>query len=72
VLHEIRSGYAGTHMAVWGLGQKCRQWGVQRVYGASVTGYTLDASGSVTVVETAHPIGGWKRGVGRGGRGPVG
>lgn len=27
VLHERPSGYAGTHMAVWGLDQKCRQWG---------------------------------------------
>ncbi|WP_428116060.1 NAD(P)/FAD-dependent oxidoreductase [Candidatus Poriferisodalis sp.] len=52
VLHEHRSGYAGTHMAVWGLDQKCRQWGVQRVYGAAVTGYQLDASGSVAAVET--------------------
>ena len=52
VLHEHRSGYAGTHMAVWGLDQKCRQWGVQRVYGATVTGYQLDASGSVTAVDT--------------------
>ena len=52
VLHEHRSGYAGTHMAVWGLDQKCRQWGVQRVYGATVTGYSLDTSGSVTAVET--------------------
>ena len=26
VLHEHRSGYAGTHIAVWGLDQKCRQW----------------------------------------------
>ena len=52
VLHEHRSGYAGTHIAVWGLDQKCRQWGVQRVYGTSVTGYARDASGSVTAVET--------------------
>lgn len=27
VLHEHRSGYAGTHMAVWGLDEKCHQWG---------------------------------------------
>jgi glycine/D-amino acid oxidase-like deaminating enzyme len=52
VLHEHRSGYAGTHMAMWGLDQKCRQWGVQRVFGVSVTGYTLDASGAVSAVET--------------------
>jgi glycine/D-amino acid oxidase-like deaminating enzyme len=55
VLHEHRSGYAGTHMAVWGLDQKCRQWGVQRVYGVEVTGYATDASGSaVTAVETTQ------------------
>ena len=52
VLHEHRSGYAGTHMAVWGLDQKCRQWGVQRVYGTAVTGYDRDASGAVTAVDT--------------------
>lgn len=52
VLHEHRSGYAGTHMAVWGLDQKCHQWGVQRAYGTTVTGYDLDASGSVVAVET--------------------
>ena len=51
-LHEHRSGYAGTHMAMWGLDQKCRQWGVRRVYGPAVTGYATDASGSVTAVET--------------------
>ena len=72
MLHEIRSGYAGTHMVVWGPDQKCHQWGAQRVYGAGVTGYTLDASGSVTAGETAHPFGGQKRGVGRGVRRPVG
>jgi len=54
VLHEHRSGYAGTHTAVWGLDQKCLQWGVQRVYGVAVTGYDLDASGSVAAVETDH------------------
>ena len=52
VLHEHRSGYAGTHMVMWGLDQKCRQFGVQRVYGVAVTGYDLDASGSVAAVET--------------------
>tara|TARA_B110000263_G_scaffold71763_2_gene62794 strand:- start:1443 stop:2903 length:1461 start_codon:yes stop_codon:yes gene_type:complete len=51
VLHEHRSGYAGTHMVMWGLDQKCRQWGVQRVYGTAVTGYQMD-DGSVTAVET--------------------
>ena len=51
-LHEHRSGYAGTHMAMWGLDQKCRQWGVQRVYGVSVTGYDRDETGSVTAVAT--------------------
>ena len=51
VLHEHRSGYAGTHMAVWGLDQKCRQWGVQRVYGVEVTGYDV-ADGAVTAVRT--------------------
>jgi len=51
VLHERPSGYAGTHMAVWGLDQKCRQWGVQRVYGAEVTGYDMQ-NGRVRAVHT--------------------
>ncbi len=51
VLHEKPSGYAGTHLAVWGLDQKCRQWGVQRVYGAEVTGYDM-ANGTVNGVIT--------------------
>lgn len=51
VLHEKPSGYAGTHMAVWGLDQKCHQWGVRRVYGAEVTGYER-ANGRVTGVHT--------------------
>ncbi len=51
-LHEHRSGYAGTHMAMWGLEQKCRQWGVQRVYGVAVAGYERDETGSVTAVDT--------------------
>ncbi|MGI9333148.1 MAG: NAD(P)/FAD-dependent oxidoreductase [Gammaproteobacteria bacterium] len=51
VLHEKLSGYAGTHMACWGLDQKCRQWGVQRVYGAAVTGYEK-TGGQITEVHT--------------------
>ena len=51
VLHEHRSGYAGTHTAMWGLDQKCRQWGVQRVYGVEVTGYDIDDR-AVSAVET--------------------
>ena len=64
VLHEHRSGYAGTHMVMWGLDQKCQQWGVQRVYGVEVTGYDMGSGnassgagggvggGSVRAVET--------------------
>ncbi|MHA1565950.1 MAG: NAD(P)/FAD-dependent oxidoreductase, partial [Alphaproteobacteria bacterium] len=51
VLHEKPSGYAGTHLAIWGLDQKCRQWGVQRVYGAEVTGYDM-TNGAVSGVIT--------------------
>jgi len=51
VLHEKPSGYAGTHMACWGLDQKCRQWGVQRAYGVEVKGYDQEG-GNVTAVET--------------------
>ena len=53
VLHEKPSGYAGTHLAVWGLDQKCRQWGVQRVYGVEVTGYDM-TNGAVSGVITDH------------------
>lgn len=51
VLHEKPSGYAGTHMAVWGLDQKCLQWGVTRCYGPEVTGYEMQ-NGRVTAVRT--------------------
>ncbi len=51
VLHEKPSGYAGTHMAVWGLDEKCRQWGVRRVYGTEVSGYDM-TNGRVTGVIT--------------------
>lgn len=51
VLHEKPSGYAGTHMAVWGLDQKCIQWGVTRCYGPEVVGYETQ-NGRVTAVKT--------------------
>ncbi len=50
VLHEKPSGYAGTHMAVWGLDQKCRQWGVTRAYGPAVIGYDRTGGKVVNVV----------------------
>ncbi len=53
VLHEKPSGYAGTHTTCWALDQKCRQWGVQRVYGAEVTGYDR-AGGRVIGVHTSQ------------------
>ena len=55
VLHEKPSGYAGTHMACWGLDQKCRQWGVQRVYGVAVTGFD-QTGGRVQSVQTSKGI----------------
>ena len=51
VLHEKPSGYAGTHTAVWGLDQKCAQWGVRRCYGPEVVGYEMQ-NGRVTAVKT--------------------
>jgi glycine/D-amino acid oxidase-like deaminating enzyme len=42
VLHEKPSGYAGTRQAVWGLGQKCREQGVEILSGIEVTGYDLE------------------------------
>ncbi|HWA49310.1 MAG TPA: FAD-binding oxidoreductase [Dongiaceae bacterium] len=51
VLHEKPSGYAGTHMAVWGLDQKCMQYGVRRCYGPEVIGYEMQ-NGRVTAVKT--------------------
>ncbi|MEM9096559.1 MAG: FAD-binding oxidoreductase [Pseudomonadota bacterium] len=50
-LHEKPSGYAGTHMAVWGMDQKCLQWGVTRCYGPEVVGYEMQ-NGRVTAVKT--------------------
>jgi glycine/D-amino acid oxidase-like deaminating enzyme len=41
VLHEKPSGYAGTHLAVRGLVEKCTTAGVQLHYGVTVHGYDM-------------------------------
>ncbi len=56
VLYERPSGYAGTHMACWGLDQKCHQWGVRRVYGAEVKGYDVTNGSVSTVLTDKGPI----------------
>jgi methylglutamate dehydrogenase subunit A len=53
VLHEKPSGYAGTHLAVQGLHNKCMQWGVKCVFGPSINGYEMQ-NGRVTAVKTTH------------------
>jgi glycine/D-amino acid oxidase-like deaminating enzyme len=52
VLHEKPSGYAGTHLAVRGLHEKCQQWGVQSFFGPAVEGYDM-ANGRITAVKTS-------------------
>ena len=37
-VHEHPSGYAGTHLAVRGLKEKCDQWGVRSYFGIEVPG----------------------------------
>jgi glycine/D-amino acid oxidase-like deaminating enzyme len=51
VLHERPSGYAGTHLAVQGLHNKCVQWGVNCIFGPAVTGYDM-ANGQIKAVNT--------------------
>ncbi len=51
VLHEKRSGYAGTAQAVDGLAEMCRRNGVQICSGVEVLGYDLDG-GDVRAVRT--------------------
>ena len=53
VLHEKPSGYAGTHLAVQGLHNKCMQWGVQCIFGPAVTGYDTQ-NGRITAVKTTQ------------------
>jgi methylglutamate dehydrogenase subunit A len=53
VLHEKPSGYAGTHLAVQGLHNKCMQWGVRCVFGPAVNGYEMQ-NGRISAVKTTH------------------
>jgi glycine/D-amino acid oxidase-like deaminating enzyme len=53
VLHEKPSGYAGTHLAVQGLHNKCMQWGVNCVFGPAVNGYDMQ-NGRIAAVKTTH------------------
>jgi glycine/D-amino acid oxidase-like deaminating enzyme len=53
VLHEKPSGYAGTHLAVQGLHNKCMQWGVQCIFGPAVNGYETQ-NGRITHVKTTQ------------------
>jgi glycine/D-amino acid oxidase-like deaminating enzyme len=53
VLHEKPSGYAGTHLAVQGLHNKCMQWGVQCVFGPAVNDYEMQ-NGRIAAVKTTH------------------
>jgi len=52
VLHEKRGGYANNTASLAGLAAKARGHGAQIVPGTRLTGFTRDASGSVTAVET--------------------
>lgn len=51
VLHEKPSGYAGTHLAVRGLVEKCEALGVRQRFGVTVQGYDM-ANGRVEGVVT--------------------
>ena len=51
VIHELPSGYAGTHMVTAGMDRYCDQYGVQRHYGAKVTDLEV-TNGQVSSVKT--------------------
>ncbi|MGE3829864.1 MAG: NAD(P)/FAD-dependent oxidoreductase [Parvibaculaceae bacterium] len=53
VLHELPSGYAGTHTAVRALKEKCDQWGVRSFTGISVEGYDMQ-NGRIAGVITSE------------------
>ena len=52
ILHEKRGGYANNLASMRGLAAKAEAAGAEIVTGVEVTGVELDASGSVTAVET--------------------
>jgi len=52
VLHEKRGGYANNTRAMYGLAQKVENEGVRVITGVTVEGFSRDASGAVTAVNT--------------------
>lgn len=56
VLHERPSGYAGTHTAIAGLVQKCRQWGADIRAGVEVRGYEMTGDQVTGVVTNQGTI----------------
>jgi len=52
VLHEMPGGYANNTKAMYGLTDKVEAEGVRIMSGVTVTGFTQDAQGSITSVET--------------------
>jgi glycine/D-amino acid oxidase-like deaminating enzyme len=56
-LHEHRGGFAFNRESILGLASKARAAGAEIEEGVEVTGFELDGSGAVTIVETsAGPI----------------
>ena len=53
VLHEKRGGYANNTVAIYGLATKAEAAGVRIITGVPVNGFTRDASGAITHVETS-------------------
>ncbi len=54
VLHEHRGGHAWSRQAIHGLAIKAEREDVQLIIGPTVTGFQLNSSGEVTVVETDY------------------
>ncbi len=52
VLHEMPGGYANNTKAMYGLASKAEAEGVRILSGVEVKGFTQDAGGAITAVET--------------------